>query len=71
MAQIADMLEEILVTELQETPERARELIKKYPEIAMQAAMTGHFRAVAMALQMADSTKSSADGVRGDEINKI
>jgi len=54
MAQIADMLEEILVTELQETPERARELIKKYPEIAMQAAMTGHFRAVALALQMAD-----------------
>lgn len=57
MISFVDAVKEILVREMQRTPEEAESLVKRFPNVMVNAMMAGigtEYRAAAMALEMAE-----------------
>lgn len=58
------LVKEILVTEMQRTPEEAEALVKRFPNVMVNAMMAGngtHYRAAAMALEMAEDRERTSE----------
>ena len=60
--EFTELVKEILVSEHCRTREEADALVKRFPQVMMNAIMAGpsHYRAAAMALEMAESAEHDA-----------